>query len=166
LKAAFLRFIGIQVQSPNLDQLTPAAHEILALGGKEALGFGHDFIGTEHVLLGLLEFEPGIVPAVLRKMGVDLKVVRNEIEKIVGPGPVGNSTHTPPYTPRVKRALRLANAEARSLKQTHVDAEHIFLGLCKENGGVAAMVLKALGVNIERAREEIELELRRRAGLG
>jgi len=158
-KVALLAFIGFPLPFPNA--LTAGALETLELGGKEALGFHHDFIGTEHVLLGLLELKTGSVRGVLHRMGVDHKTERSEIEKIVGKGPAQWTPRTPPYTPRVKQALALANAEARALHQTHVSAEHIFLGLLREGSGVAAVVLKSLGVNIQTARAEIYRELGR-----
>jgi hypothetical protein len=159
LKDALLRFIG--VPRPSAKPLTAGAREILELGGKAALGFHHDFIGTEHVLLGLLESQSGVVPAVLRRMGLDREIVGCEIEKVIGVGPAQPSCPTLPFTPRVKRALELAGLEARALDQTQVGAEHIFLGLLLEGSGVAALVLKALGVNIQTAREELLNELRR-----
>jgi len=160
LKGAFLRFIGLTPPYPNA--LTASAREILELGDKEARGFHHDFIGTEHVLLGLLESKTGVVPAVLQRMGVDSRLVRSEIEKIVGNGPMARPGHSLPYTPRVKKALQLAGGEARVLKQPRIGCEHIFLGLLLEGGGVAALVLKTLGVNIGAAREQILLHLGRK----
>jgi len=153
MKAALLRCLGLPPQPPSL--FTADARESLQLGRKEALGFHHDFIGTEHVLLGLLESEDGSVRAILQSMGVDSKIVRKEIEKIVGLGPSGRSIASPPFTPRVKKALEIAAAEARALRQTHVGNGHILLGLLKEGGGVAAVVLKSLGINRDTARAEI-----------
>jgi hypothetical protein len=162
-KAALLRFIGVP-SHPRPLALTTGAGEILDCGGREARGFQHDFIGTEHVLLGLLEAKTGVVPGVLQRMGVDPKTVRDEIGKIVGPGRAQGACPAPPYTPRVKKALELAGAEARALNRTQVDGEHIFLGLLREGSGVAAMVLKSLGVNTQTAREEVIRELGRQPG--
>lgn len=160
LKSAFLRFIGVQPKSPNT--FTTSARKTLELGGKQALGFRHDFIGTEHVLLGLLELETGTVASILQSLGVDRRVVRSEIEKVVGPGPVQPATSdTLRYTPRVKKALQLAGREATAHHHPDVSAEHIFLGLLLEGGGVAAMILNNLGVNIQMAREETLRELGR-----
>lgn len=153
LRTAFLEFLGIPPLLP--DALTAGARETLELGMNEARGFHHHFVGTEHALLGLLDQPEGIVRAVLHRMGVDHQIVRSEIEYIVGPGPAEESTHTPPYTPRLKKALALAGSEARALNQTRTGPEHIFLGLIREGDGVAARVLKKLGVNIQKAREEI-----------
>ena len=159
LKFALLRFVGIPLPSPSV--LTAAARETLELGGKEALGFHHDFIGTEHVLLGLLDLKTGVACGVLRKLGVNPQIVRSEIEKIVGLGAAQQTTRALPYTPRVKKALKIAGSEARSLNQNHIDAEHVFLGLLLEGGGVAALVLKALGVDIQSARAAVLTELGR-----
>jgi hypothetical protein len=159
LKCALLGFIGIPLPFPRA--LTAAARETLELGGKEALGFHHDFIGTEHVLLGLLELKTGVARGVLRKLGVNPQIVRSEIEKIVGVGPSQRATRALPYTPRVKKALKIAGSEARSLNTNHVDAEHVFLGLLLEGSGVAALVLKTLGVDIQRARAAVLKELGR-----
>lgn len=160
LKSAFLSFIGVQSRSPHI--FTTSARKTLELGGKEALGFHHDFVGTEHVLLGLLGLETGAISSVLQKLGVDRRVVRSEIERIVGSGPVLPAiSDTLRYTPRVKKALKLAGREAKAHRHPDVSAEHIFLGLLLEGGGVAAMVLKNLGVNIQMAREETLSELGR-----
>jgi hypothetical protein len=153
LKNALLGLIGISLPIPSA--FTAAARESLELGGKEAVGFHHDFIGTEHVLLGLLESKTGVVRGALQKLGVDHQIVRSEIGKIIGVGAAQRTTHALPYTPRVKKALRIAGSEARSLKKLHVDSEHIFLGLLLEGGGVAALVLKTLGVNIQKARAAV-----------
>jgi hypothetical protein len=160
-KELLLKFAGVPVADPMM--LTLAARESLQLGGKEALSFHHDFIGTEHVLLGLLELETGIVRGVLQRLGINPKIVRTEIEKVVGPGPKPRATNELRYTPRVRKALEIAGSEARALKQTQVGAEHIFLGLLREGGGVASLVLKALGLNVQTAREEILRELGRKS---
>lgn len=159
LKYVLWRFIGFPLPSPLL--LTVGARETLELGRQEALGFHHDFIGTEHVLLGLLESKTGVVRNLLQKMGVDHNIVRGEIEEIVGHGPAPRAPHALPYTPRVKKALTIAGSEARSLGRTQIRAEHIFLGLLQEGGGVAALVLKKLGVNSSVARVAVRDELTR-----
>jgi len=159
LREAFLRFAGNPLSSPAV--FTIGARETLELGRKEALGFHHDFIGTEHVLLGLLESEKSVVRELLQRMSVDPRKVRSEIVKIVGRGPAPQSTVAPPYTPRVKKALAIAGSEARALNQPRIGVEHIFLGLLLEGGGVAARVLQTLGVDVQTARQEILTELGR-----
>jgi hypothetical protein len=145
---------------PNVLNLwTPEAWQSFEAADAAALHFHHDFIGTEHVLLGLLESENSIVPNVLRKMGVSRERVRVEIEKIVGNGPHSQTARPPAYTPRAQKALKLSILEAKALRCAHVDTSHIFLGLVLEGGGVAARVLKSLGISPERARKEIQKKL-------
>jgi hypothetical protein len=140
------------------DALTQEGIIALEAGRAEALCFHHDFIGTEHVLLGLLAAETSSASNVLRKMGVSRETVRVQIERIVGSGPKSHNAQSLPYTPRAKRALELAAREARCLHNNHVDPRHIFLGLLLEGHGVAALVLKSLGVDVQKVRSEIERE--------
>lgn len=138
-----------------LKVFTPAAQQSFEVARAEALRFHHNFVGTEHVLLGLLGTENSPVPGVLGKMGVSCETVRAEIEKIVGSFKQFPSTETPPYTPRARKALGIALREAKKLRRDTADTEHLFLGLVLEGSGVAALVLKNLGVNPENAREEL-----------
>ncbi|MEO8428481.1 MAG: Clp protease N-terminal domain-containing protein [Verrucomicrobiota bacterium] len=131
----------------------------MELAREEAPRFHHDFIGTEHVLLGLLKSEHGVASKVLRRLGVERDAIRVEIEKIVGVGPVHQASGAIPYTPRVRKALQLAASEAKAMNHAHVGTEHIFLGLLIEGSGVAALVLKNLGIHVNRTREEILKEL-------
>jgi Clp amino terminal domain, pathogenicity island component len=140
---------------------SPAAQQCLATAEQEAREFHHDFVGTEHVLLGLLAAENNCVSKVLGKMGVRPETVRAEIEKIVGSFPQSHPVQTPPYTPRAKKALAIAVREAKAMRRDRVDSEHVFLGLIREGSGVAALVLKKLGVNVCDAREEILRTYRR-----
>jgi len=155
LKAIVLGFLGLPVRCPI--PLTAGAREILEEGAKEARGFHHDFIGTEHLLLGLLESKNGAVPALLQKLGLDAKTVRSQINEIVGNGTEHETDRLLPYTPRVKRALEFAGAEASEMNQSQISTEHIFLGLLREGGGVAALVLKRQGIDIQSARNEIKM---------
>ena len=158
LKRAFL---GVdEIPFPSSEYFSPAARQTLELAPEEARHFHHDFIGTEHVLLGLTKSNSRIVSNVMRRLGVDGEAVRLEIEKIVSSGPTHEIAAKIPFTPRAQKALRLAADEARALNQPSINAEHILLGLIIEGGGVAAMVLKNLGVQLERAREEILREMR------
>ncbi|CAF0688893.1 ATP-dependent Clp protease ATP-binding subunit [Candidatus Methylacidithermus pantelleriae] len=141
-----------------MTNFTPRAQQVLALARKEADRFNHNYVGTEHLLLGLIKLGQGVAVNVLQKMGVDLEVVRQEVEKQVGMGqskPTGNI----PYTPRVKKVLALAGKEAKALNHSYVGTEHILLGLLREGEGVAARVLKSLDVDLERVRNEILKEL-------
>jgi len=144
-----------------MNNFTPRAQQVLALARKEADRFNHNYVGTEHLLLGLIKLGQGVAVNVLQKMGLDLETVRMEVEKQVGSGPETKMVGNVPYTPRVKKALELAAIESSALNQTHVGTEHIFLGLLLEGGGVAALVLKSLGVNIQRVREQILIQLGR-----
>jgi D-psicose/D-tagatose/L-ribulose 3-epimerase len=138
---------------------TPRAQQVLALARKEADRFNHNFVGTEHLLLGLLKLGQGVAVNVLQKMGLDLDSVRLEVEKQVGTGPDQKQIGNIPYTPRVKKVLAHASKEAKALNHTYVGTEHILLGLLCEGEGVAARVLKSFDVDIEQTRREILKEL-------
>src|SRR6266446_5005444 len=142
-----------------MNNFTPRAQQVLALARREADRFHHNFVGSEHLLLGLIRLGQGTAVNVLRKMGLDLETVRKEVEKQVGTGPDQKMIGHIPYTPRVKKVLALASKEAKALNHTYVGTEHILLGLLCEGDGVAARVLKNLGVNIEQTRQEILREL-------
>jgi len=151
-------------ETPSDDErigtFTPRALQVLALARKEAERLNHNFVGTEHLLLGLIAFEKGVAVNVLRSRGIELESVRAEVEKEVGTGPpdqkaIGNI----PFTPRTKQALSFASKEARALNHTYVGTEHILLGLLRQGDGVAARVLRQLGLEIEKTREEILKEL-------
>jgi ATP-dependent Clp protease ATP-binding subunit ClpC len=142
-----------------MNNFTPRAQQVLALARKEADRFNHNFVGTEHLLLGLIKLGQGVAVNVLQKMGLDLETVRMEVEKQVGTGPDQKVVGNIPYTPRVKKVLALASKEAKNLNHTYVGTEHILLGLLREGDGVAARVLKNLDVDIEQTRQEILKEL-------
>jgi len=144
----------------NLNNFTPRAQQVLALARKEADRFSHNFVGTEHLLLGLIKLGQGVAVNVLQRMGLDLENVRQEVEKEVrSNGGEGKVSGNIPYTPRVKKVLALAAREAKALNHTYVGTEHILLGLLREGDGVAAKVLKNLDVDIEACRQEILKEL-------
>ena len=142
-----------------MNNFTPRAQQVLALARKEADRFNHNYVGTEHLLLGLIKLGQGVAVNVLQKMSMDLETVRMEVEKQVGSGPETQSQGNIPYTPRVKKVLALAGKEAKALNHSYVGTEHILLGLLREGDGVAARVLKNLDVDIERTRNEILREL-------
>ena len=143
-----------------MNNFTPRAHQVLALSRKEAARFNHNYIGTEHLLLGMINLGQGVAIKVLEKVGLDLQRVRKEIEKQLGSGP---EAQTPvkqiPYTPRVKKVLALAGQEANKLKHSYIGTEHLLMGLLREGDGVAARVLQSLDLDIERCRTEILYEL-------
>jgi ATP-dependent Clp protease ATP-binding subunit ClpC len=142
-----------------MNNFTPRAQQVLALARKEADRFHHNYVGTEHLLLGLINLGQGVAVNVLQKMGLDLETVRSAVEKQVGKGTAAKPTGNIPYTPRVKKVLALAGKEAKALNHSYVGTEHILLGLLREGDGVAARVLKSLDVDIERCRDEILSEL-------
>ncbi len=142
-----------------MSNFTPRAQQVLALARKEADRFNHNFVGTEHLLLGLIKLGQGVAVNVLQKMGLDLDTVRLAVEKEVGTGPDQKLAGNIPYTPRVKKVLALASKEAKALNHTYVGTEHILLGLLREGDGVAARVLKNLEIDIEQTRQEILKEL-------
>jgi len=142
-----------------MNNFTPRAQQVLALARKEADRFNHNYVGTEHLLLGLIKLGQGVAVNVLQKMGLDLETVRMEVEKQVGSGTETKMVGNIPYTPRVKKVLALAGKEAKALNHSYVGTEHILLGLLREGEGVAARVLKNLEVDIERTRNEILKEL-------
>jgi len=142
-----------------MNNFTPRAQQVLQLARKEADRFNHNYVGTEHILLGLIKLGQGVAVNVLQKLGLDLETVRMEVEKQVGTGPETKMAGNIPYTPRVKKVLALAGKEAKSLQHSYVGTEHVLLGLLREGEGVAARVLKNLEVDIERTRNEILKEL-------
>jgi len=142
-----------------MNNFTPRAQQVLALARKEADRFHHNYVGTEHILLGLIKLGQGVAVSVLQKMGLDLETVRAAVEKQVGTGQEAKAQGSIPYTPRVKKVLALAGKEAKALNHSYVGTEHILLGLLREGEGVAARVLKSLDVDIERTRNEILREL-------
>ena len=142
-----------------MNNFTPRAQQVLALSRKEADRFNHNYVGTEHLLLGLIKLGQGVAVNVLQKMGLDLETVRQEVEKQVGSGQENKMDGNIPYTPRVKKVLALAGKEAKALQHSYVGTEHILLGLLREGEGVAAQVLKNLEVDLDRTRNEVLKEL-------
>src|SRR5215472_8340650 len=143
----------------QMNDFTPRAKEVLALALKEAKRLNHAYVGTEHLLLGLIKLGQGVAVKVLQRMGLDLERVRIEVEQHIGPHPEAKMVGNIPYTPRVKKVLALAGKEAEALKQSYVGTEHILLGLLREGEGIAARVLKSLEVDLARTRNEILKEL-------
>lgn len=141
------------------NQLTPKAAQVMALAQKEATRLQHSFIGTEHILLGLLKLgEESSAATVLASCGLALENIKTELEKQVKPG-LEALTEVPPFTPRTKTVLRLAGKERQATGDSLVGTEHLLLGMLREGDGLAARVLRELGMNIEKARHEV-LKLR------
>ncbi|OGX16558.1 MAG: hypothetical protein A2166_01375 [Omnitrophica WOR_2 bacterium RBG_13_41_10] len=137
------------------NRFTERARKVIILAKEEARRFNHDYIGTEHILLGLIREGEGVAAAVLEKMGISLENIRLEIEKLVQPGPTTQIIGDIPFTPRAKKALELAAEEARSLGHNYIGTEHLLLGLIKEGEGVASQVLLNLGLDLARVRNEV-----------
>src|ERR1700716_3444830 len=142
-----------------MNNFTPRARQLLALARKEAERFNDNYVGTEHLLLGLIKLGQGVAVNVLQKMGLDLERVRMEVEEHVDSHPETYMIGNIPSTPRVKKVLALAGKEAKALNHPYVGTEHILLGLLREGEGVAARVLKSLEVDPARTRNEILKEL-------
>jgi len=142
-----------------MNNFTPRAQQVLALARKEADRFNHNYVGTEHLLLGLIKLGQGVAVNVLTKLSLNLETVRLQVEQQVGSGPETKMVGNIPYTPRVKKVLALASKEAKALNHSYVGTEHILLGLLREGEGVAAQVLRNLDVNLDKARSEILKEL-------
>ena len=138
-----------------MDNFTPRAQQVLQLARKEADRFNHGYVGTEHILLGLISLGHGVAVNALQSVGIDLDSVRVEVEKAVGTGPETKTIGNIPFTPRAKKVLALSASEARSLGHSYVGTEHVLLGLLREGEGIASRVLENLGVDLEEIRYEI-----------
>ena len=141
------------------DNYTPRAREVIKLARAEADRFNHPYVGTEHILLGLVALGQGVAVTVLERMGISVESLRLEVEKAVGQGPETKTAGNVPFTPRAKKVLQLASAEARALNHTYVGTEHILLGLLREGEGVAAQVLRNLQIDFDTTRVEVMKEL-------
>jgi len=137
------------------ERFTDRARKVMALANQEAQRFNHEYVGTEHLLLGLVKEGSGVAANCLKNMGTDLKKIRIEVEKIVKSGPQMVTMGKLPQTPRAKKVIEFAIEEARMLGHNYVGTEHLLLGLLREQDGVAAQVLMNLGLRLEEVREEV-----------
>ena len=137
------------------DRFTDRARKVMSFARQEAERFNHDYIGTEHVLLGLVKEGSGVAANVLENLDVDLEKVRLEVEKLVKPAPDVVTMGQLPFTPRAKKVLEFAIDEARALDHNYVGTEHLLLGLLREQEGLAAQVLMNLGLKLEDVRNEV-----------
>src|SRR5213082_1722177 len=137
------------------ERFTDRARKVMQLANQEAQRFNHEYVGTEHVLLGLIKEGSGVAANVLKNLDVDLRKIRNEVEKIVQAGPDMVTMGKLPQTPRAKKVIEYAIEEARNLNHNYVGTEHLLLGLLREHDGVAAQVLMNLGLKLEEVREEV-----------
>src|SRR5215471_11164774 len=138
------------------ERFTDRARKVMALANQEAQRFNHEYIGTEHILLGLVKEGSGVGANVLRNLDVDLRKVRLEVEKLVKAGPEMVTMGKLPQTPRAKKVIEYAIEEARNLNHNYVGTEHLLLGLLREHDGVAAQVLMNLGVKVEETMETVK----------
>ena len=141
------------------DKFTNRAKQVIKLAKKEAQRLNHNYLGTEHVLLGLLKLGQGVAVNVLRNLNIDFETVRTEVEKLVGYGPEIQVYGDPALTGKVKKVFEYANEEAASLNHNYVGTEHLLLGLLRQTDGVAAQVLENLNVNLKEVRKEVLKEL-------
>src|SRR5262245_13834766 len=137
------------------ERFTDRAGKVMQLANQEAQRFNHEYIGTEHILLGLVKEGSGVATIALKNLDVDLPKIRREVEKIVQFGPDAVTTGKLPKTPRAEQAIKYSIEEARNLNHYYVGTEHLLLGLLREQEGVAAQVLMNLGLKLEDVREEV-----------
>src|SRR5208283_1950313 len=137
------------------NRFTERARKVIVYAKEEAKRFNHDYIGTEHLLLGLIREGEGVAAAVLQKLGLDLETIRLEVEKLVQAGPATQVVGDIPFTPRSKKALELSAEEARALGHNYIGTEHLLLGLVKEGEGMAYRFLLNLGLDLGKLRNEV-----------
>src|SRR6266851_6377357 len=137
------------------ERFTDRARKVMQLANQEAQRFNHEYIGTEHILLGLVKEGSGVAANVLKNLDIDLRKIRLEVEKIVQAGPDLVPLGKLPQTPRAKKVIEYSIEEARNLNHNYVGTEHLLLGLLREQEGVAAQVLVNLGLKLEDVREEV-----------
>ncbi len=137
------------------ERFTDRARKVMQLANQEAQRFNHEYIGTEHILLGLVKEGSGVAANVLKNLDVDLRKIRLEVEKLVQSGPEMVTIGKLPQTPRAKKVIEYSMEEARNLNHNYVGTEHILLGLLREQEGVAAQVLMNLGLKLDDVREEV-----------
>lgn len=137
------------------SRFTERARKVIILAKEEAKRFNHDYIGTEHILLGLIKEGEGVAAAVLQNLGLGLEAIRLEVEKLVQPGPPTVVSGDIPFTPKAKKVIELATDEARNLGHNYIGTEHLLLGLIREGEGVASQVLANLGLDLNKVRQEV-----------
>ena len=136
------------------ERFTTRASRVVVLAQEEARMLNHNYLGTEHILLGLIREGGGGAAKALESLGISLDAVRQQVEEIIGQGQQAPSGHIP-FTPRAKKVLELSLREALQLGHTYIGTEHILLGLIRESDGVAAQVLVKLGADLNRARQQV-----------
>ena len=136
------------------ERFTDRARRVVVLAQEEARMLNHNYIGTEHILLGLIHEGEGVAAKALTSLGISLEAVRHQVEEIIGQGQQAPSGHIP-FTPRAKKVLELSLREALQLGHNYIGTEHILLGLLREGEGVAAQVLVRLGADLNRVRQQV-----------
>jgi ATP-dependent Clp protease ATP-binding subunit ClpA len=136
------------------ERFTDQARRVVVLAQEEARRLDHNWIGTEHILIGLLRAGEGVAAEALESLGISLDAVRQQVEEIIGRGQEVPSGHIP-FTPRAKRVLELSQRESLQLGHDYIGTEHILLGLIREGDGVAAQVLVTLGADLNRVRQQV-----------
>ena len=147
------------------EKFTDRARRVVVLAQEEARMLNHNYIGTEHLLLGLVHEGHGVAAETLKSLGISLEAVRQQVEQIIGRGSQAPSGHIP-FTPRAKKVIELAQRESDALGHGHIDTEHLLLGLVREGSGVAAQVLTKLGGDLNSVRQQVILLVPRHAGTG
>src|SRR6185503_15986399 len=137
------------------DRFNDRAKRVLALAQDEAIRFNHNYIGTEHLLLGLVREGEGVAARVLDSLGVELSKARSSVEFIIGRGDSTTAPSEITLSPRTKRVIELAIDEARKLGHSHVGTEHLLLGIVREGGSIGAGVLQDFGLALEKVREQV-----------
>ena len=145
------------------ERFTERARRVVVLAQEEARRLDHNYIGTEHILLGLIREGEGVAAKALESLGISLEAVRQQVKEIIGRGQQAPSGHIP-FTPRAKKVLELSLREAQELGHNYIGTEHILLGLIREGSGVAAQVLVKLGADLTRARQQVVQLLHNRTG--
>jgi len=136
------------------ERFTDRARRVVVLAQEEARMLNHNYIGTEHILLGLIHEGEGVAAKALESLNISLEAVRQQVEEIIGQGQAAPTGHIP-FTPRAKKVLELSLREALQLGHNYIGTEHILLGLIREGEGVAAQVLQKLGADLNRARQTV-----------
>src|SRR5262249_39699952 len=137
------------------ERFTDRARKVMQLANQEAQRLSHEYVGTEHILLGLVKEGSGVAANVLKNLDINLGKIRLEVEKLTRPGPEVSCPGKLPQTPKAKKVIEYSVEEARALNHNYVGTEHVLLGLLREQEGVAAQVLMNLGLRLERVREEV-----------
>jgi ATP-dependent Clp protease ATP-binding subunit ClpC len=136
------------------ERFTDRARRVVVFAQEEARELGHDYLGTEHILLGLIREGHGVAAKALEALGVDSGALRERVTEVAGTGPGSQPSHIP-FTPQAKQVLKLSLAESQALGHRYIGTEHVLLGLIQEKEGVAAQVLSGAGADLSRVRAEV-----------